>query len=92
MESSFNKKDEMNSVICPYCGYRLPLKYNKTSNVTGISVKCKGRNCKKEFILLISKGKQLNIVPDEQTILAFKTVFGSDYNEHILSSFGVYVD
>lgn len=89
MQSSLNEDDELNNVICPYCGYRLPLKYGKSAKVFGVSIRCKGRNCRREFMLKIDKGKQLNILPDNQTVEAFKQVFGEEFKEHIFNSFGV---
>lgn len=45
----------MEKVICPFCGYEMPIRYDKEkSKVKGIYVKCKGRNCKKEFEIRIN--------------------------------------
>lgn len=76
-------------VICPYCGYRLPLSYSSNSNCREILVYCKGRNCKRSFNLIVKDGIQKNLVPDDETILAFKQVFGDSYKSHILNTFGV---
>lgn len=80
-----------NRVICPYCGYRLPISYNASSSCKEISVVCKGRNCKRSFMLIIRDGVQRNVVPDIETIEAFKKVFGDEYKKHIQDSFGVVV-
>ena len=45
----------MKEVICPFCGYKMPIRYDeKTAKAKGIFVKCKGRNCKKEFEVKIN--------------------------------------
>lgn len=36
-------------VRCPYCGYRMPVFYENPARAEGIFVRCKGRDCKKEF-------------------------------------------
>ena len=42
-------------VRCPYCGYEMPIYYDRdTTKSKGIFVKCKGRNCKKEFEIKIN--------------------------------------
>lgn len=81
-----------NRVICPYCGYRLPLSYSKFSNCREISVICKGRNCKKAFNIIVEKGVQKNLVPDSEIINSFRVVFGADYKKHIKEKFGVDVE
>lgn len=44
----------MIKVKCPYCGYEMPIKYDEeTAEAKGLFVKCKGRNCKKEFEIKI---------------------------------------
>ena len=78
-----------NRVICPYCGYRLPIIYSSNSNCKEILVNCKGRSCKRSFNLIIKDGVQKNLVPDADTISAFQQVFGSDYKKHISDIFGV---
>ena len=78
-----------NRVICPYCGYRLPMWYSSNSNCQEILVNCKGRSCKKSFNLIIKDGVQKNLVPDDDIIKAFEQVFGSDYKKHISDKFGV---
>lgn len=47
-----NKKIE-----CPYCGYKMPITFSKDAMCSGIFVKCKGKNCKKEFEIKINKVK-----------------------------------
>ena len=42
-------------VKCPFCGYSMPIHYDpKTAKCYGIWVRCKGRNCKKEFEVKIN--------------------------------------
>ena len=42
-------------VKCPFCGYSMPIHYDpKTAKCSGIWVRCKGRNCKKEFEVKIN--------------------------------------
>lgn len=49
---------ERKRVICPYCGYRMPLEYDATSSSHGVVVRCKGSHCKKEFEVVIKDGVQ----------------------------------
>lgn len=46
-------------VRCPHCGYYMPVFYTKEASCHGITVKCKGRNCGKEFEIKIVKGEQI---------------------------------
>lgn len=80
-----------NRIICPYCGYRLPISFSSTACCKEISVICKGRNCKKSFNVIIKDGVQKNLVPDDDTIYAFQQVFGKDYKKHIHDVFGVVI-
>lgn len=42
-------------VKCPLCGYEMPIWYDKEkASSKGVFVKCKGRNCKKEFEVKIN--------------------------------------
>lgn len=45
-------------VKCPYCGYEMPLFYDENAESRGIYAKCKGRNCGKEFEVVIQKGQE----------------------------------
>jgi len=40
-------------VKCPYCGYLMPIEYDESSQCKGLYVRCKGKNCKKEFEIKI---------------------------------------
>lgn len=50
-----NTLDKLKQVICPYCNYKMPIKYRDNAICKGLIVKCKGRNCKKEFEIKIVK-------------------------------------
>lgn len=50
---------ENKRVICPYCGYRMPVEYTETTNCSNVYLKCKGSHCKREFELVIKNGTQL---------------------------------
>lgn len=45
------------NVICPFCGYKMPIQYAPKANCSGVYVKCKGRNCRKEFEIRIKSDK-----------------------------------
>ena len=81
----------MNKITCPYCGYKLPLFIDSNTNINNLSLTCKGRNCKRPFLVLVRRGIQKNQYPSIDTIEAFKVVFGKDYKERILTNFGVYL-
>ena len=91
MGGAYIVEEDIKTVVCPYCGYNLPLKYDDTTNVNGLYVRCKGKHCKMNFMLIIKNGVQKNTVPDQQTIEAFKQVFGAEYAEHLQESFGVII-
>ena len=44
---------EIKKIKCPYCGYKMPIFYTERAKCIGIWVKCKGKNCKKEFEIKI---------------------------------------
>lgn len=46
-------------VKCPHCGYSMPISYSEKAACSGITAKCKGRNCGKEFEIKIKEGKQI---------------------------------
>jgi DNA-directed RNA polymerase subunit RPC12/RpoP len=48
-----NEKDHVNRVICPYCGYRMPIEVASVAVAKGLFVKCKGRQCGKRFEIII---------------------------------------
>lgn len=41
-------------IKCPFCGYEMPILYNEKTIAKSLFVKCKGRNCKKEFEIKIN--------------------------------------
>ncbi len=47
---------ERQKVICPYCGYKMPIEYVTSKAVChGVFCKCKGRSCGKIFEIVIDK-------------------------------------
>jgi len=42
-------------VKCPYCGYSMPIKKGPSAVCSDMWVKCKGRNCGKEFEIKVNK-------------------------------------
>lgn len=50
MSISVNKK-----VKCPYCGYEMPIYIADKAECKGLTIRCKGRNCKKIFEIKIGK-------------------------------------
>lgn len=45
-------------VICPHCGYSMPIIIQSSAECAGITVRCKNKKCKKVFEIKINKGKQ----------------------------------
>ena len=46
-------------VVCPKCGYRMPIFYVGDAECKGGVVCCKGRNCSNKFEIRITEGKQI---------------------------------
>ena len=44
---------KIEKVKCPYCGYVMQIKYDESAKCKGVYVRCKGRNCKREFEIKI---------------------------------------
>ena len=44
-------------VICPYCGYRMPIEIKPYAVAKGLLTRCKGRNCGKIFEIVIPNNK-----------------------------------
>lgn len=44
---------ERNRVTCPYCGYRMPIETVPDAVARGLFVKCKGRNCGRQFEIVL---------------------------------------
>ena len=76
------------NVVCPICGYQLDIIYDEHTEVKNILVHCKGRHCGNYFNLNIKHGIQQNLEIDNDTIEAFKIVFGDDWEDHIRQKFG----
>ena len=52
-------KIEKVKIRCPHCGYEMPEQYDQTADCRGVFVRCKGRDCKREFEIKIENGKQV---------------------------------
>ena len=79
------------NVVCPYCGYKLPIVYDKDTVVKNLLVTCKGRQCKESVILNVKRGIQQGLPVSDDVIEDFKQVFGAEYAEHLQESFGVII-
>ena len=47
-----------NRVVCPHCGYRMPIASAPDAVARGLFVKCKGRNCGKTFEIILPRNKE----------------------------------
>lgn len=47
----------LNNVLCPYCGYRMPVTLGPKAHAGDVWLKCKGRKCGKVFEIKIPKTK-----------------------------------
>lgn len=47
MDKTENSGQE--KVVCPHCGYEMPIFYEKDAVSSGVFVFCKGRKCRKKF-------------------------------------------
>jgi hypothetical protein len=47
-----------NRVICPCCGYRMPIETGPGAIARGLFVKCKGRNCGVRFEIVIPPNEE----------------------------------
>lgn len=45
-------------IRCPFCGYVMPLFFNENTICNNLFIRCKGRNCKKEFEIKIKNNNQ----------------------------------
>lgn len=55
-----NEKNEYpQKVVCPYCGYEMPIWYDESAESDGVTVTCKGRNCHSVFEIKIKFGEQI---------------------------------
>lgn len=52
-------------IICPFCNYRMPIRFTAGAKAHGLFVKCKGRNCGKVFEIVLPQTKIENpqVVP-----------------------------
>lgn len=44
-------------VVCPHCGYEMPIFCGKNAKSEDLHVRCKARHCKKFFEIVIAIGK-----------------------------------
>ncbi len=47
-------KNQKEKIKCPFCGYKMPIERDKNAVCKGVFVKCKARNCGKEFEIKIN--------------------------------------
>lgn len=45
-------------IVCPYCGYVMPVRILPAAICRGLTIRCKNRGCKKEFEMIVQGGKQ----------------------------------
>ena len=46
---------EVSKIRCPYCGHPVNVYRSKDAECKGVFLKCKNKDCKKEFELIIRK-------------------------------------
>lgn len=46
---------KLSKVVCPHCGYKMPIFYNENTISKNIYVRCKGKKCKKIFEIKINE-------------------------------------
>lgn len=44
-----------NKVKCPYCGYRMPIYIAENARCEGLTVRCKGKKCKRLFEIRLGR-------------------------------------
>ena len=44
---------ENKRIVCPHCGYRMPVEAKPGAVARGLFLKCKGRNCGKVFEIIL---------------------------------------
>ena len=47
--------EEDHRVRCPFCGYRMPVEAPPGAVAKGLYVKCKGRDCRRRFEIVLQK-------------------------------------
>ncbi len=58
-ETDMKEKNVKTQVVCPVCGYLMPLFFDEQAESKGIFVTCKGRGCKAVFEVIVKKGEQI---------------------------------
>ena len=46
-------------IQCPHCGYVMNITVSQSAQCIGLTIRCKGRHCKKEFEIKVKDGKQI---------------------------------
>ncbi len=46
--------NKCNKIKCPYCGYVMPVTFDRTAQCKGVYIRCKGKSCKKIFEIKIN--------------------------------------
>lgn len=54
MPTPVNARGKSEKVRCPYCGYEMPIFVRPGAICRGITVKCKGKHCRKEFEIKVN--------------------------------------
>lgn len=55
----FREAVKIERIKCPYCGYEMPVRYDpEHARAEGLYVRCKGRDCKREFEIIITEKKK----------------------------------
>ncbi len=50
--------DTMKKVLCPFCGYRMPLTVLPGAECEGLRMRCKNKKCRREFEVIVKRGIQ----------------------------------
>ncbi len=50
----YSSSDDKKKVECPFCNYKMPLTFNSRAICRGLYVRCKNRNCKQLFEVVIN--------------------------------------
>lgn len=52
---STQRTESLRHIVCPYCGYRMPITYGDNAVAKDVWVRCKGKHCKKLFEIELTK-------------------------------------
>ena len=59
MEKKDKEQKKLKQVVCPSCGYRMPIFYGEHAEAHGLRVACKARGCCIHFDVIIKDGVQI---------------------------------